>query len=215
MDDQSWYITRRWQEYSAEGRVNLLRIASVGVLYCVHLWSYASSQGWLPHLEFLQLATTGEVDRPFHVVVTLLAVAWVMLALGIQLALVQRVFPGWLPLFSTGVDVVLLTSMIALGSGPRSPLVGCYFLILVLASFRFSLPLVRFATMASAAGYLFVLGAAKWAPAVSKLTDEATVPRYHQLIVFASILLAGVMLGQLVRRVRDAAVDYSNRAHQS
>lgn len=214
MNEESWYITRRWQEYSAEGRANLLRIVAVGALYLVHLWSYFSSQGWLPQLGFLQLAAAGEVDRQFHIAVTLLAVAWAMLALGIQLCLVQRIFPRWLPYVSTAADVVLLTSMITLGSGPRSPLVGCYFLILVLATMRLSLPLVRFATVAAAVGYVFVLGAAKWAPAMSKLASETRVPRYHQLIVLASLVLAGVMLGQLVRRVQQTAVDYAQRAKQ-
>jgi hypothetical protein len=138
-----------------------------------------------------------------------------MLAMGIQLCLVQRIFPAWLPYFSTAADVVLLTSMITLGSGPRSPLVGCYFLILVLAALRLSLPLVRFTTVAAVAGYVFVLGAVRWAPAMSKLAaNELSVPRFHQLIVLATLLMAGVMLGQLVRRVRHAAGDFAQRVQQ-
>jgi hypothetical protein len=210
MDENSWYITRRWQEYTAEGRVNLLRIVAIGVLYSVHLWSYASSQDWLPEMGFLQLAATGEIDRTFHVAVTLLAVGWAMLALGIQLALTQRMFPRWLPYISTGIDIVLLTSVVTLGAGPRSPLVAGYFLVLIASALRLRLSLVRCATATCIVGYLFVLGATKWSPAMSTLAD-ARVGRYHQLIVVVSLIFAGVILGQLVRLVPLAAAEYATR----
>jgi len=49
----------------------------------------------------LQLADEGSVRWQFHVQVTLLVVIWTMLALGMLLALQQRIFPRWLKLFST------------------------------------------------------------------------------------------------------------------
>jgi hypothetical protein len=212
--EQNWFIAQRWQAYEAEGRANLLRIAAIGAFYIVHLWSYFSSQGQLPNFGFLQLADAGEVGKQFHVLVTLLATAWAMLALGILLALQQRIFPRWLPYFSTGCDVVMLTSIVSIASGPRSPLVAGYFLILILATLRMSLPLVRFTTAACALGYVCVLGCAKW-PATFGLdklggvADSPHVPRYHQLIVLLAIGTAGVMLGQIVRRVRRLAEDSS------
>ena len=214
--ERNWFIAQRWQAYDAEARANLLRIIAIGAFYAVHLWSYFSSQGKLPQFGFWQLAEPGEVGQRFHVLVTLLAVAWAMLALGILLALQQRIFPRWLPYFSTGCDIVLLTSIICLGSVARSPLVAGYFLILVLATLRLSLPLIWFATGGSALAYLCVLGCAKWPStfgidAIAPAAVDIRVPRYHQVIVMLAIILAGVMLGQIVRRVRRLAEEFAQR----
>jgi hypothetical protein len=122
-----------------------------------------------------------------------------MLALGILLALQQRIFPLWMPYLSTACDIVLLTSVLCISTGARSPLVSGYFLILVMATLRLSLPLVRCATFCCAIGYLAVLGAAKWLPMSEELRAAQRVPRYHQVIVLLAIVLAGVMLGQIVR----------------
>ena len=214
--DQNWYIAQRRQEYDAEGRANLLRIIAVGSFYIVHLWSYAGSRGWLPLPGILQLAGKGEIDQRFHIAVTLLAVAWSMLALGILLCLQQRVFPPWLPYLSTSFDIVLLTLIICLGSAARSPLVVGYFLILVLATLRMNLWLVRYTTVGCVLAYFCVLGCAKW-PATFGLEQfgnaavDLRVPRYFQVITLLAILLAGVMLGQIVRRVRLLAEDFARR----
>jgi hypothetical protein len=217
--ERIWFIAQRWQAYDAEARANLLRIIAIGAFYVVHLWSYFSAQGRLPKLGFWQLAEAGEINRQFHLLVTLLAVAWATLALGILLALQQRIFPRWLPYFSTGADIVMLTGIICLGSAARSPLVAGYFLILILATLRLSLPLVWYSTIGNALAYLCVLGVAKWPDqfGITKLVGEATtdlrVPRYHQVITLLAIVLAGVMLGQIVRRMRHLAEQFaaSNR----
>src|SRR4051794_14213834 len=156
--DRSWFIAQRWQAYGAESRANLLRIIAIGVFYLVHLWTYFGSQGWLPNYGFLQIAESGDISKRFHLLVTLIAVAWAMLALGILLALQHRIFPRWLPYFSTGCDIVLLTGIICLGGMARSPLVVGYFLVLILAALRLSLPLIWFATAGCAFAYVSVLG---------------------------------------------------------
>src|SRR6185312_15533503 len=125
------FIAKRWQAYEAESRANFLRIIAIGAFYLVHLWSYFSSQGRVPNFGFFQLADAGEIGKQFHVLVTLLSVAWAMLALGILLALQQRIFPRWLPYFSTGCDIVLLTCIISLGGMAKSPLILGYFLVLI------------------------------------------------------------------------------------
>jgi hypothetical protein len=207
--DQRWFITQRWQAYQAEARANLLRIVAVGAFYMVHLGSYCSSRAGAGGGGFWRLAKPGEIGYHFHVLMTLIAVAWAMLALGILVALQNRFFPRWLPYFSTGCDVVLLSTAICIGAGGRSPLVAAYFLVLVVSALRLSLPLVWFATAGCALGYLCVLGASRWPERIglSKLVDvtpaEVAVPRYHQIIVMLSIVLAGVMLGQIVRRARN------------
>lgn len=218
--NRNWFIAQRWQAYNAESRANLLRITAIGAFYLVHLWSYFGAQGRLPSFSFLQLAEAGEISQPFHVLVTLLAAAWAMLALGTLLALQQHIFPRWLPYFSTACDIIVLSGIICIGSVARSPLITGYFLILVLAALRLSLPLIWFATAGCALGYLCVLGCAKW-PAtfgIDKISPGATdlrVPRYHQMIVMLAILLAGVMLGQVIRHVRRLADDFAQRTHDT
>jgi hypothetical protein len=213
--DRSWFIAQRLQAYEAESRANLLRIIAIGVFYLVHLWSYFGSQGWLPNYGFLQIAESGEISKRFHLLITLVAVAWAMLALGILLALQNRIFPRWLPYFSTSCDIVLLTSIVCLGGMARSPLIVGYFLILILATLRLSLPLVWSATAACAAAYMCVLGCAKWpehlglTESLGQTANDLRVPRYHELIVLVAMLMAGVMLGQIVRRVRHLVETYA------
>ena len=202
--DRRWFITQRWQQYEAEGRANLLRIVAIGSFYLVHLWTFFSAQGRLPQLEFLQIAQADEISASFHVAVTLLAVAWSMLAMAIHLCLQHEVFPRWLPYFSTAADIFLLTSVICIGAGSRSPIIAGYFLILVLAALRFSLPLVRFATIGSVIAYIFVLGCPTF-QIPGTLGVAENVPRYHQLMMVLAMLLTGIMLGQLVRSVRTMA----------
>ncbi len=217
--DRYWFIAQRWQAYAAESRANLLRIAAIGAFYLVHLWSYFSSQGRVPNFGFFQLADAGEISKQFHVLVTLIAVAWAMLALGILLALQQRIFPRWLPYFSTACDIVLLTSIVCLGGMARSPLIVGYFLILILSGLRLSLPLIRFATVGSLVAYSCVLGCAKWpehligSPSTGVSSAEFRVPRYHELIELLAIAMAGVMLGQIVRHTRELAEDFARRGN--
>jgi hypothetical protein len=141
-----------------------------------------------------------------------------MLALGILLALQNRIFPRWLPYFSTGCDIVLLTSIVCLGEMARSPLIVGYLLILILATLRLSLPLVWFATAGCGLAYFFVLGCAKWpehgslSQSLGQKAAELNVPRYHELIMLVAIVMAGVMLGQITRRVRNLAETFTDNA---
>ena len=211
--DRPWYIAQRWQEYDAERRANLLRIVGIGSLYLVHLMHYHGLG-----IGALQLADEGSVRWQFHVQVTLLAVIWTMLALGMLLALQQRIFPRWLKLFSTAADLALLTAILLIADGPRSPLVVGYFLVIVLATLRLNLPLVRFATIGSMLGYITLLGCAKWPETFGRDLSgngdvDLRVPRYEQLIVLVAFALTGIILGQVVRRVRNLAEDFAGRVN--
>jgi hypothetical protein len=197
--DRPWFIVGRWLEYEGEGRANLLRIVGIAAFYIVELMNYYGV-----NLGFFEMPRIR--DRPFHLAVTALAVAWTMVGLGVQLCLRRQVFPWTLKYISTGCDVVLLTCVLTVADGPRSPLVVVYFLILALATLRFSLGLVRFATAATMAGYLAVLGYAKWFTA-----RDIQVPRYHEIMVLLALWLTGITLGQVLRRVRALATDYADR----
>lgn len=189
-DYQQWFIVGRWQEYEGEGRANLMRIIGVGAFYCVELGNY-----W-----------AGVVDRPFHQAVTALALTWALVALGVLLCLAQHVFPALLKFLSTSADLVLLTTILVLADGPKSPLVVVYFLLIVLATLRFSLRLVWFTSIGSILGYTCLLGYASW------FTErDIRVDRYHQVIVVLALGLTGIILGQVIRRVRKIAFEYAAR----
>ena len=197
--DRQWYIVGRWQEYEGESRANLLRIAGIGAFYVVELMNYYGL-----HWGFIEMPK--QVDAAFHRLVTGLALGWVVVALAIHLSLTQRFFPAALKYLSTACDLLFLTAILAISDGPRSPLLVGYFLIIVLASLRFSLPLVRFATAGSMAGYLILLGYVKWYSG-----RDLNVPRYHELIFLLGLAISGVILGQVIRHVRQIAKEYAQR----
>lgn len=210
--DRAWNIAQRWQQYHGEARANLLRIVAIALFYSLHLWNYLASQGRLPFASVLKLSEPGLIDRRFHLLATLLALAWAAVAAAVLLCLRNRVFPRWISAASTGVDVLMLTCVLGIANGPRSPLTVGYLLIILLAALRFSLPLVRFAAVASAAGYLAVLGVAKWPASFGReATVDLSVPRFEQLVMLAAIGLCGVFAGQVVRQSRQVAEEYAAR----
>jgi len=210
--DRAWFIAQRWQQFEGEGRANLLRITASGVFYLLHLWNYLGSQGKLPNWGLLELENAGAVDRRFHLLATLLALSWAMAAAAVHLCLRNRVFPRWISAASTAVDLVMLTSVLCISTGPRSPLVVGYFLIIALSALRFSLPLVRLTTVGAAIGYVCVLGMAKWPERFGRdAALDLRVPRYEQLVTLAAIGLCGVFLGQVIRRARHVAEEFQQR----
>ena len=87
---------------------------------------------------------------------------------------------------------------------------GISILLIALSTLRFNLSLVRLATVGSMAGYLVLLGYALW------LTErDLRVPRYHQIIVLLALALSGIVLGQVIRRVRAVAKQYADRVQSS
>ena len=197
--DRQWFIVGRWQEYEGEARANVLRILAIGAFYIVELVNYYGLQ-----FGFLEMPKV--VDQPFHQAVTVLAVGWTVVSLGVLLCLAQRFFPAGLKYVSTGCDIVFLTAILTVADGPRSPLVVGYFLVIILATLRFNLPLIWAATVGSMLGYLFLLGYAKWF-----VVADIRVPRYHQVIVLLALALSGIVLGQVIRRVRRLASEYADR----
>jgi hypothetical protein len=205
--ERQWFIVTRWQEFEGEATTNLLRIVGIGVFYAVELLNYHGLR-----LGGLELPKLDTIDRRFHYAVTALAVAWTLLSLGVLVCMRRRVFPLALKFVSTGCDLALLTSVLVLADGPRSPLLVCYFLIIALAGLRISLSLVRFATIGAACGYLFVLGYAKW---FADAARHLRVERYQQIIFLLALGLTGIVLGQIIRRVRPIAEDFAARVANS
>lgn len=202
-DERQWFIVGRWQEFEGEARANLLRIIAIAAFYSVELMNYYGVR--LGMIEIPKLA-----EPSFHRAVTALAVTWTIMALAVLYCQSHRIFPAQVKFFTTAGDLILLTAVLGLGRGPSSPLVSGYFFVIALATLRFSLNLIRFATIGSMLGYLFLLGHAKW------FTDGSfRVPRYHQIIVLLALALTGIVLGQVIRRVRAMAREYALRLKSS
>lgn len=201
-DATRWYITRRWLQYEGELRTNLLRIVAIGVFYTIHLANYGGSQGWFSRMAFLQLG--GQVDKAYHTSVTLLAVAWVMVAVGVHLALRNRIFPTWLPSLTTCGDILLISCVLYLADGAASPLRVVFFLVICTTALRFYLPQMYLATIGSCVAYIGLLGVAKWPETFAGGRAMTHVPRYEQIVFLATLVLTGVILGQVVRRVQQA-----------
>ena len=196
--DRQWYIVGRWEELGGEARVNLLRIVAVGAFYCVQLAQY-----------FFFAPRTADSTR-FHQQATAVAVAWTLVALAVLLSLRLRVFPAALKYVSAACDLILLTTLASLAAGPDSPLVMVYFLIIALAALRFSLGLVWFSTLGAMVGYWLLVGLAD-AKSSRWFDAQHAVPPATQLVTLLSLGLTGIVIGQVVRRVRALAEDYTQR----
>jgi hypothetical protein len=198
IQQRQWFIVGRWQEFEGESRANLLRIVAVGALYGVQL------------LQFYGFQKADPAALPFHRQATAVAVAWTMVALAIWMCLRLRIFPATLKYVSASCDIVLLTALASLSRGPFSPLVLGYFLIVALAALRFSVGLVWFATAGGMLGYWSLVGledmkTSRWFDA------QHAVPPATQLITLVSLALLGIIVGQVVLRVKGLANEYAQR----
>jgi hypothetical protein len=199
-DDRAWYIVGRWEEYEGEARANLLRLAAVAAFYAIELINYYGVD--LGVIRFPKVR-----DPAFHRTVTAIAAAWVLLGLGVHLWLRMRFMPAALKYVATGLDAVLMTVLLMVADGPRSPLVVGFFLIPAMATLRFRLRLVWFATIAAVLGYVWLLGWASWIREVR----DIRVPRYHELIFLTALAMSGIIQGQVLRRVKSMAAEYARR----
>lgn len=194
-EQRQWFIVHRWQECDAEIRVAYVRIIAVTAFYAVQLYDFA-----------IREATSVE----FHRTMTMMAIAWIVVSLLALISVRRQYLPPWLKYATTMADLVLLTLTLLVATGPQSPLVVGYFIILILAAMRFSLPLIRAATVACLVSYLCVLAAChpNWFGTEAR---DFVVPRREELIVGIAIAFAGIALGQIARRVRGLADHYARR----
>jgi hypothetical protein len=199
--DLPWHIVGRWQEFDGESRANWLRVIAIAAFYVVELLNFHGLSAG--PVEWPKLAG---IDAAFHRSVTAIALAGAAVSLCVLLCLRNRIFPGWLKFVSTTGDLLLLTAFLLVGDGPRTPLVVAYFLIIALSTLRFSLTLVRFATVGTLVGYLCVNGYVRWFGHA-----DLAVPRYHQVLVLISLALTGIIAGQVIRSMKSMASEYAQR----
>lgn len=188
----TWEAVNRGLEFEGEERANLLRILAVGAFYGVQLVTHYSAAR-----DSDALAPSAVSSPEFHVRVTFLAAVWILLALGLFLALRNRIFPPALKYVSTAADLLLLTSVLLVADGPRSPMVVGFFVIVALSALRFRQRLVWCATLGAIGLYLAIN-----VQATHFSTRAIAIPAYQQAFLIVGLLLEGVILGEVVRKVR-------------
>jgi hypothetical protein len=193
--DLAWHITRRWQSFEGEIRVAFLRVLLLGLFYAVQL------------VHFLVFSEGSQADTEFHRQITFLVAAWLLISLAVLVSLRQKFFPAWLMFATCSLDLILLFVAAAMGSGPASPLVVCFYLIVGLSALRFSLPLVCFASGGAILAYWALVG---WADP-GWFDAEHVTPPVQQMVVICSLAATGLAAGQLVMMTRSTAQDYAAR----
>jgi hypothetical protein len=187
------------ESWAGEVRVNLVRLAALVGFYGYHLLN-----GYL---------STGDpaFSATFHLAATALAMVWTAGVAVLYLALSRRWAPPALKYAVTVWDLVLLTTLVALAGDPRSPLVVLYFLVIVAAALRMSLPLVYVATLGSIAAYAFLLAHHAWYVVGSVryyANPGLQIPRTQEAIFVLALGGAGVLTGQVVRQARRLVLGY-------
>jgi hypothetical protein len=197
--DRAWFIVTRWHEYEGEARANVLRILSIGAFYLVELFNYYGL-----HAGSIRLPPIASLQ--FHQRITAVAVVWTILALLILMVQQRRIFPSGLKFLSTGADLILLTTALMLGPGGGSTLTVGYFVLVALAALRFSLWLVRFAALGGMLAYLLLPGCM-----MGWIVRDTPLPKHHQLLFLVGLGATGVILGQVIRSVRQVAREYATQ----
>jgi hypothetical protein len=182
------------EEWAGEVRVNLIRLVAIALFYGHHLLNY----------HVLKLPLTPD----FHLAATGVAAAWTAAALALHAGLQPRWNPPWLKFATVAFDALMLTSLLVLTDGARSPLVAVLFLLVATAPLRLRRSLVWAATVLALLSFLFVCGHDRW---VRGLPAEQRLPRPQQVITGIALACAGVLAGQSVRQARRFARDYADR----
>lgn len=189
----------QWLPAAADVRGNVIRMIAIAGFYGIHLLNV-----YLPGLESSSMRSAAgladsQVSATVHLAVSVLVFAWLMQAMGVHLSSMTKPLSQQLAFAVIVGDAFWLTAALCFSTGPGGPLVAGYFLIIGLAALRLDLWLIRWATVASTFGYLFVLGAARWPVGLLKEIQVAAVPRYHQIMIIVALILMGVVVGQVVR----------------
>ena len=185
--ERQWEDARRIEAWAGEVRVNLVRLAAILVFYGHHL------------VNVYILQDEGARAGAYHTAVTAVVLAWATGVLAIYFCLSRRWLPWWLKYAATAWDTILITTVLVLGREPKSTLPALYFLVIIAAALRLSLPLIYTSTLGSMAAYLFYLGYVRW---WLEKPDAERLPRPQQIIFLLALGAAGILAGQVVRQAR-------------
>jgi hypothetical protein len=145
--------------------------------------------------EILNYSVFHVVDWRFHVGSLLIVFIWFLFAAIFQWMLRHHFLPRSSSFLMASVDVSSMTWLLLFADGPKSPLVGIYFLIIALSGYRLNPPLTLYTSGASVFGYLVVLEFVKRHAPLFK------IPRMHETLVVLCLLLMGMVMTHLVSRV--------------
>jgi len=191
-DASPWSALQRIESWAGEVRVNLIRLAAIIAFYGYHLINYFAIRD-------------ANVTPDYHAAVTALILLWSCAIVLLHLCLSRRFVPPWLKFAATVWDVLMVTGLLMLPDGPRSPLAVLYFLVIAAAPLRLSLPLVYVATLASMGGYLIALGYYAFVLVGYEqyyANPAVRIPRTQEIIFLLALGAAGLLAGQVVRQIR-------------
>ena len=194
--DHPWFDAQRLEGYAGEVRVNLLRLTAIVVFYAHHL------------VNVFLIQDDPTLHGSYHATVTVLALAWAMAVLSIHFCLSRRWVPPALKYMATTWDLMLITALLVIGGDGKSMFAVFYFLVIIAAALRLSLPLVYSATLGAMAAYLFFLGYVRFGLHVA---DKERLSRPQQVVVLLALGAAGLLAGQVVRQVRRLLQGYPVR----
>jgi hypothetical protein len=179
------------EAWAGELRVNVIRLLAIVLFYGRHLLEWA-------------VAEPGAAVRGrYHLLVTIVVVAWSFEAVIIQGWLSRRRYDPWLKYLAIAWDATMVTALCAIAGGPRTPLLLLYFVLIASTPLRLSLRLVWAGTAAAMLGYLFLLGYyAFYIVGVHRYyaAPEVRVPRNQEAITLLAMLVCGAFAGQVVRQ---------------
>lgn len=196
MSDDRWADARRLEAWAGEVRVNLLRAAALLVFYGHHLldvYIYGDDR-----------STEAAV---YHVVATAIVLAWTGAVVVLYVCLSRRWVPPALKYAATFWDIAMISALVmASPSGPRSPLLYLYFVVLASAPLRLSLPLVYATTLGIMVAATIVVGHYVFFR-VGRSAYYAADSTYRiagssEIVFLLAMGAAGLFAGQLVRQAR-------------
>jgi hypothetical protein len=198
-ESAGWEAARRIESWAGEIRVNRLRLAAIIIFYVRHLIDV--------YVNPLNRQFTGR----YHLLVTVIVLAWTAQVLWLHWALSQRRMGEKLKYIAVIWDLVMVTMLGIVAKTPQTPLMLLYFIVIASAPLRLSLRLVWVATLGAMAGYAIVLAYyAWWVIGFDKYyaTPELRIPRSVEAIWILAIGVAGLLAGQVVRQMRRLSGGY-------
>lgn len=179
LPDQLLWFQRR-ETWAGDVKANFIRVVAL-IIFAVN--------------EILNYHVFHVVDKKFHTGSMAVVLLWLLASVVFHALLRRHSLPRITPYLIPSVDILLLTWLLFLADGTRSPLVSVYFLIIALAGLRFNPLVILYTAGATVIGYLGVVQFTK----VQK--PEFLVPVYHVVIVSLALLLMGVIVSHLLARV--------------
>ncbi len=181
-----WSELRPLESRAGEMRVNLVRLTALLAFYGHHL------------LNVFVFRDDPTLAGRYHTSVTAVVLAWSLTVLATHLGLSLPRVPRWLGICTIGADALFITILLCLSRDPRSALAVLYFLVILSAGMRLSLPLVYLATLGSMAAYAGFLGYGYgWFENAGEHFSRAA-----HVIFLLALAAAGFLTGQMVRQAR-------------